>query len=210
MSLSCWKPGKVWGWLAFAGMAATTMCAQHPTRPSHHVTKFEQSTNLNCAASDATLTELRNIVCVSFAMGECCGEPVPHNVTAAGDWPNQAIYMDNLLQALVNTEVACLDTAVSRSTVEWLSDTSSATSVWWNTWMVFQVQYYDMPRKPGARIESPATLGRKCWAFDCEARPHVHCNVNGTALCTPPERAQFDSWTAGSLGVTLSRPWLRR
>jgi hypothetical protein len=22
-----------------------------------------------------------------------------------------------------------------------------------------------MPRKPGDRIESPATLGRKCWAF---------------------------------------------
>ncbi len=22
-----------------------------------------------------------------------------------------------------------------------------------------------MPRKPGSRIESPATLGRKCWAF---------------------------------------------
>eukprot|EP00041_Stephanoeca_diplocostata_P013549 m.237689 g.237689 ORF g.237689 m.237689 type:complete len:124 (+) comp19377_c1_seq10:399-770(+) len=33
------------------------------------------------------------------------------------------------------------------------------------TYLVFQVQYYDMPRKPGNRIESPATLGRKCWAF---------------------------------------------
>ena len=30
---------------------------------------------------------------------------------------------------------------------------------------VFQPQYYDMPRVPGSRIESPATLGRKCWAF---------------------------------------------
>ena len=26
-------------------------------------------------------------------------------------------------------------------------------------------QYYDMPRKPGDRIESAQTLGRKCWAF---------------------------------------------
>ena len=34
-----------------------------------------------------------------------------------------------------------------------------------STWVQFQVQYYDMPRKPGDRIESPATLGRKCWAF---------------------------------------------
>ncbi len=30
---------------------------------------------------------------------------------------------------------------------------------------MFQAQYYDMPRQPGARIESPDTLGRKCWAF---------------------------------------------
>ena len=30
---------------------------------------------------------------------------------------------------------------------------------------MFQVQYYDMPRKPGVRIEAPDTLGRKCWAF---------------------------------------------
>ena len=34
----------------------------------------------------------------------------------------------------------------------------------WN-YREFQVQYYDMPRKPGSRIESPDTLGRKCWAF---------------------------------------------
>ena len=40
-----------------------------------------------------------------------------------------------------------------------------AKSGWWSTWVQFQVQYYDMPRKPGDRIESPATLGRKCWAF---------------------------------------------
>ena len=33
------------------------------------------------------------------------------------------------------------------------------------TWDVFQVQYYDQPRKTGDRIETPATLGRKCWAF---------------------------------------------
>lgn len=33
--------------------------------------------------------------------------------------------------------------------------------------MVFQSQYYDTPRKPGARIEAPDTLGRKCWAFAC-------------------------------------------
>ena len=29
---------------------------------------------------------------------------------------------------------------------------------------MFQPQYYDMPRKQGDRIESPWTLGMKCWA----------------------------------------------
>lgn len=33
------------------------------------------------------------------------------------------------------------------------------------TYMVFQVQYYDMPCNDGDRIESPGTLGRKCWAM---------------------------------------------
>jgi hypothetical protein len=37
-----------------------------------------------------------------------------------------------------------------------------------------QVQYYDMPRIPGARIESPATLGRKCWAFAYLAEVWIH------------------------------------
>ena len=27
------------------------------------------------------------------------------------------------------------------------------------------MQYYDTPRKAGDRVESPETLGRKCWAF---------------------------------------------
>lgn len=30
---------------------------------------------------------------------------------------------------------------------------------------MFQVQYYDMPHREGARVETAATLGRKCWAF---------------------------------------------
>lgn len=28
-----------------------------------------------------------------------------------------------------------------------------------------QPNYYEMPRPPGVRIESPFTLGMKCWAF---------------------------------------------
>lgn len=59
----------------------------------------------------------------------------------------------------------CLNTTVSKGIVSWLDVTNATTSGWWNTWVIFQVGYYDMPRQAGARIESPATLGRKCWAF---------------------------------------------
>ena len=58
-----------------------------------------------------------------------------------------------------------LPTAVARDLVAWLDITDDSSSAWWWTWREFQVQYYDMPRKTGERIESPATLGRKCWAF---------------------------------------------
>ena len=155
------------GWLAFAAMAALMGVQQTADAAAAAAARVHEGSMANCAASDAMLTERRNMLCVSFAMPECCGEPVPKNVSAEGDWPNQAIYMNDLLQSLVGTDVGCLGTPVARATVTWLSDTSNATSAWWNTWVVFQVQYYDMPRKPGARIESPATLGRKCWAFDC-------------------------------------------
>jgi hypothetical protein len=72
--------------------------------------------------------------------------------------------MDNILLALLDPGT-CLHTEVAENTVAWLDVTDVSKSMWWWTWEVFQVQYYDMPRKPGDRIESPATLGRKCWAF---------------------------------------------
>lgn len=94
--------------------------------------------------------------------------------SAKGDWPHQAVYMMDLLKALPSPLMApCLNGTYGKETVQWLdtiqaalpptSDKLGATFMW--TWLVFQVQYYDQPRKPGARIESPATLGRKCWAF---------------------------------------------
>ena len=86
------------------------------------------------------------------------------NITAAGDWPSQSVYLNNLLTALIRPST-CLHTPQALATAVWLNNTNTATSEWWYTWFVFQVQYYDMPRLPGARIESPATLGRKCWAF---------------------------------------------
>jgi len=72
--------------------------------------------------------------------------------------------MGNLLHAIVAPST-CLNTTEARRTIDFLSVVDAAKSPWWSTWVQFQVQYYSMPRKPGDRIESPATLGRKCWAF---------------------------------------------
>ena len=76
----------------------------------------------------------------------------------------QAIYMGNLLEVLTEPST-CLNTSYARDLISSLEAMNTTTSPWWNTWLIFQVEYYDMPRKPGERIESPATLGRKCFAF---------------------------------------------
>lgn len=118
-----------------------------------------------CGASDARLLHLQRVVCASFVAQGTTGCEAG-NETGRGDWPSQVVYMNNLLVALTNS-TACLNTTQAKKTVAWLDVTSNASSksmFWWN-WFVFQPQYYDMPRKSGARIESPATLGRKCWAF---------------------------------------------
>ncbi len=107
------------------------------------------------------LMALQGTLCASLA---CSTECPCYNMTGAGDWPNQAVYMKNVLEALIDPST-CLTTTMATEYVEWLAVTDPDVSVWWWTWLIFQPQYYDMPRAPGARIESPATLGRKCWAF---------------------------------------------
>jgi hypothetical protein len=127
-----------------------------------------------CVASDDNLVLLRNTLCQSIGAfpgfphcrlgpGGASG-PKPGNLTAEGDWPNQAVYMYDLLDALISP-ATCLNTSEARNTVEMLSVVDPAKSPWWSTWVQFQVQYYDMPHKHGSRVETAATLGRKCWAF---------------------------------------------
>lgn len=116
----------------------------------------------SCVASDANLRKLRATICAS--LGGDCGGTDFSNYTAQGDWPSQAVYMNNLLEAMSNPDT-CLDTAYAANTTAWLEMTNNVTSPWWNTWVVFQVQYFDMPHRHGARVETAATLGRKCWAF---------------------------------------------
>ena len=113
----------------------------------------------DCAVSDNNILRQRNILCSSLG-----GIPGCKQVKAEGDWPNQVIYMNNLLSALAKAP-PCLNTSVAKETVAWLNVTDPKKSSWWYTWVVFQVQYYDMPHKEGARVETAATLGRKCWAF---------------------------------------------
>ena len=90
-----------------------------------------------------------------------------HHFSHTCDWPSQAAYMQNILNTLVAPNT-CLNTTFARETISWLNSEMSSQSIggnWMNTWMVFQVQYYDMPRKPGTRIESLDTLGRKMLGF---------------------------------------------
>ena len=122
------------------------------------------------AASDARLLQLRASLCGSLAQADpaCCGASCPNSThRPKGDWPNQAVYLHELLAALASPST-CLTTPFARQTLGWLNSTMSdptlSSSFMW-TWDVFQVQYYDMPRLPGTRIEAPDTLGRKCWAF---------------------------------------------
>ena len=121
-----------------------------------------------CAASDAAILHQRRLVCSSLVHGYTpwCKDDW-QNVTAAGDWPNQAVYMNKLLELLAD-ESTCLNTTYAHATISWLNSSMANPGVTGNfmwTYSVFQVQYYDMPRKPGKRIEAPDTLGRKCWAM---------------------------------------------
>eukprot|EP00929_Paragymnodinium_shiwhaense_P120360 TRINITY_DN92290_c0_g1_i1.p1 TRINITY_DN92290_c0_g1~~TRINITY_DN92290_c0_g1_i1.p1 ORF type:complete len:237 (+),score=4.86 TRINITY_DN92290_c0_g1_i1:60-770(+) len=123
--------------------------------------------NADCSASDAKLTSLNNQLCASLVGPNTpwCNYTAP--VSVSHDWPSQATYLTDVLNGLT-APGTCLNTSTARNTLASL-DTAQAnpkvSGSFMNTWQVFQVQYYDMPRKPGDRIESPDTLGRKCWAF---------------------------------------------
>jgi hypothetical protein len=100
--------------------------------------------------------------------------------------------------------VHSLNTSEASSTVAMLNVVDPARSPWWTTWLQFQVQYYDMPRRPGARIESPATLGRKCWAFAYLR----HIWVGGAAASdgVAPRRRHGTAAVGGAgLGAALQR-----
>eukprot|EP00730_Choanoeca_flexa_P004507 TRINITY_DN11716_c0_g2_i3.p2 TRINITY_DN11716_c0_g2~~TRINITY_DN11716_c0_g2_i3.p2 ORF type:complete len:238 (+),score=16.11 TRINITY_DN11716_c0_g2_i3:1164-1877(+) len=144
------------------------------------------SLSLNdCNQSDATLSNLQ--------LEAACGldssvSPACSKVKTKHDWPNQVVYWQELLDQLVSPET-CLNTSAARAIFNWTSlQSSNATSdTFAYTWLNFQVQYYDMPRQPGVRIEAPDTLGRKCWAF-----AYLNHFWNQTAIIAAASIARVD------------------
>ena len=122
----------------------------------------------DCAASDASLFKSRALICSSLVQGDTwwCGSDW-RNASGSKDWPSQAVYQNELLVKLASPNT-CLNTSYANNITNWLNTSQANSSVsgtlMW-TWLVFQEQYYNTPRKPGDRIEAPDTLGRKCWAF---------------------------------------------
>ena len=64
-----------------------------------------------------------------------------------------------------------------------------------------------MPRKPGSRIESPATLGRKCWAFAYLAqiwpttKPALQAALQGTGLSLASYIQAYDAAVPLTMGL---------
>ena len=142
-------------------LTATTSTTLTTSTTSTTTTTTTTSSS-SCDDSDAELLQLQSRLCKSLGCTAAC--PCLNDTKADGDWPSQVTYMHDILAALVAPQT-CLNTSYAQDFVAWFSVADTGSSYWWYTWLVFQVQYYDMPRLPGTRIESPATLGRKCWAF---------------------------------------------
>ena len=161
----------------------------------------------SCDDSDAALQHERDVICSSFGdTGPRCRHP--NGTAAKGDWPNQAVYVHALLDALA-APTTCLNTSFAADTVRWLDEYEASlngTSFAW-TWLVFQAQYYDTPRKPGVRIEAPDTLGRKCWAAsylaqawrDDSQRQRVLGRLNASGLSMPRLISMYDGAIPSSL-----------
>jgi hypothetical protein len=123
---------------------------------------------VSCSASDSLLENLMNVNCGSYygnGANPLCPSNASNNVRH--DWPDQVVYTVTMAKALI-ANTTCRNTSTALSTATWLnSEMGNATfygGFMWN-FQIFQVQYYDMPRKPGDRIESASTLGYKCWAL---------------------------------------------
>jgi hypothetical protein len=121
-----------------------------------------------CTTSDTSIANRRAYICDSLVQGGTwwCGSEWKNATKAEKDWPNQVVYLQNLLNTMITITLPCTNTTLYKDTVRWLNYSIMDPEIAGNfgyTWDVFQKQYYDTPRLPGTRIEAPDTLGRKCW-----------------------------------------------
>lgn len=123
-----------------------------------------------CQSSDAALRSAQLLVCSSL-LGpyptSWCDFPSLTSVSAGESWPSQAVYMA-MVSDLLTSPTTCLNTSIAQQVVSWLDGPMADPTIsgaFMNQWVVFQFGYYSMPRPPGDRIESPWTLGMKCWAM---------------------------------------------
>ena len=169
----------------------------------------------NCTASDEALQFAREVWCASVVGWTCEWCPSPENFThwVHKDWPNQAVYFHTVLHLLATMPDVCLTTPYVNDTAVWLQRIQSNISLGGTlvqTWAAptGQPNYYEMPRKPGARIESPWTLGMKCWAFaylrqswNSSARAFLTARLAAHAMPIGVFAAQYEA--AGPLTTRL-------
>ena len=92
----------------------------------------------SCAASDHSLHTQRAMLCNSFVGSSSTPWCDGRNVTASRDWPNQAVYMMDILSTLASTST-CLNTTYARETASWLGSamgnvTPTGNFIW--NWLV--------------------------------------------------------------------------
>jgi hypothetical protein len=129
------------------------------------------SSQSHCSASDAALLEQREMYCGSMVGWTVSWCPSTEAITNAvkKDWPSQVVYFGKILSTLISDQT-CVNTSYAADTAQWLNIYQSNLSLGGSlleTWAAptGQPNYYEMPRHAGERIESPWTLGMKCWAF---------------------------------------------
>ena len=129
----------------------------------------------NCSDFAAALTDARQAWCASIYGGDgvpTCRFPARLRPMVHKDWPSQTVYFLRVLELLGDAAPACLAASAPlvRDVSAWLEGPQANASLGGSllqTWACpsGQPNYFEMPRHLGERIETPWTLGLKCWAF---------------------------------------------
>lgn len=136
---------------AFAVLVVNCCCAQR----------------IDCTEFDQHLEIQKETICSSLVQSptDWCGDSFI-NISSERDFPMQSKYFVTLLETILSNG-QCLNTSVGTAVVKWLNGpmanvSLSGSFLWTYHW---QLGYFAMPRPHNDRIESPYTLGMKCWAY---------------------------------------------